>query len=132
MMVMRSRRVGRTRVALQADIVTLCAQRGGMRLVAIAAGDAGRKHAALLERAVIVDLVTHLSVREIMIVRERCDEVRVRERAARDPRLGQSRAPRVTEPARLHFLAQDRRGNTPLRFAGARIRQPGDVGAFIE
>ena len=60
--VMRCGRVFVGRVALQADAVAGRAQLGAMRLVAIAAGDAGREHLALLERAVVVDLVEHLPV----------------------------------------------------------------------
>ena len=37
-------------------------QLGAVRIVAVAAGHAGREHLALLERAVIVDLVEHLPV----------------------------------------------------------------------
>ena len=37
-------------------------QLGAVRIVAVAAGDAGGEHLALLERAVVVDLVAHLPV----------------------------------------------------------------------
>jgi hypothetical protein len=33
-----------------------------MRLMAVAAGDAGREHLALLERSIIIDLIEHLPV----------------------------------------------------------------------
>ena len=49
-------------VALQADAVTRRTKLCAVRLVAVAAGDAGREHLALLERAVVVDLVQHLAV----------------------------------------------------------------------
>ena len=55
--VMRRGRVLVGRVALQADAVARKPQLGAVRLVAVAAGDAGREHLALLERAVVVDLV---------------------------------------------------------------------------
>ena len=60
--VMRDGRVFVGRVTLQTGAVAGEAQLGAMRIVAIAAGDAGREHLALLERAVIVDLVEHLPV----------------------------------------------------------------------
>jgi len=50
------------RVALQTDAVTGYFQLIAVRVVAIAAGDAGRKHFALLERAVIVDFILHLPI----------------------------------------------------------------------
>jgi hypothetical protein len=62
MMVMRDRRVRAGGVALEADAVAGYAKLPGVRLVTIAAGDAGREHLALLERAVFVDLVLHLPV----------------------------------------------------------------------
>ena len=60
--VMRRGRVLVGRMALQADAVARKPQLGAVRLVAVAAGDAGREHLALLERAVVVDLVEHLPV----------------------------------------------------------------------
>ena len=53
---MRGGLVGVGRVTLQADAVPRRAQLGAVRIVAIAAGDAGREHPALLEGAVVVDL----------------------------------------------------------------------------
>src|SRR6516165_7672649 len=62
MMVVRCGRILVGGMALKADAVAGRAKFRGMRLVAVAASDAGREHLALLERAVIVDLVQHLAV----------------------------------------------------------------------
>ena len=59
------------RVALLADAVTRGAKLAAVRLMAVAAGDAGCEHLALLERAVVVDLVAHLSVRLVETPGER-------------------------------------------------------------
>jgi hypothetical protein len=49
-------------VTLQADTLCWSTELGAVRLVTIAAGDAGREHLALLERTIVVDLVQHLAV----------------------------------------------------------------------
>ena len=79
--------VSHGRVALKADLAARRAQGCGMGLVAVAAGDAGREHLALFERAVIVCFlhVPHLSVGFVDPARERRDHVRVGERPARPP-----------------------------------------------
>jgi len=78
MAVMRGGRILVGRVTLQADAVPGRAKFRRVRLVAVAAGDAGREHFALAERAVVVDLVEHLSVGVIEPARERRDGVRFR------------------------------------------------------
>lgn len=75
-------------MALQADAATGQVKLCGMRLMAIAAGNAGRKHSALLEGTVIIDLVLHLSVGLIKSVVEQRDKVSVGQRPARHPILG--------------------------------------------
>ena len=105
MAVVRDRGILVGRVTLQADAVTGRAQLRAVRLVAIAAGDAGREHLALLERAVVVDLVQHLPVGMIEPARERRDDVRVGQRPARNPVLGEFAAARVAQAAGLDLLA---------------------------
>ena len=65
------------RVALLAYAVPRSAKLAAVRLVAVAAGNARGKHLALLERAVVVDLVAHLPVRFVETAGKRRDRVRV-------------------------------------------------------
>ena len=85
---------------LGAGRAELCA----VRLVAVAAGHAGREHPALLERAVIVDLVAHLPVGLIEAARQRRDRHGCRTAGAR-----------VSSPRRIHRGAHDsgRRSRPP-------------------
>ena len=71
------------RMALQADAVAVRAQLKAVRIVAVAAGDAGMEHAALQERAVFIDLVTDLTVGKIQIVVEQRHAITVADRRAR-------------------------------------------------
>ena len=66
-------------VTLQAGAVRFEPQPGAMWVVTIAAGDAGRKHSALLERTVIVGLfpIQHLSVGVIKAAANRRNHVSV-------------------------------------------------------
>ena len=92
-------------VALGAHLVAPGPKPRGVRVVAVRAGDPGVVHAALQERAPVVDLVPHLPVG---VVEARVEErrlVRLGERAARPVILGQQPAPRVAPPARLHLDA---------------------------
>src|SRR6266478_5010678 len=93
-------------MALQAHAVACNTEFGGMGLVAIAAGHAGREHLALLERAVIVDLVEHLPVGMIETAGERRNRVRVGQRSSGEPSLGKLAAPGVAQPAGLDFYTQ--------------------------
>src|SRR3954464_13391063 len=104
----------------------------GVRLVTIAAGAAGREHPALLERAVVVDLVQYLPVGTVEPARQRRDGMRVRERAPRHPRLGKLAAARVTQAAGLDLLAHERGRDAPARVARVRIDRPDDTLAFVE
>jgi hypothetical protein len=58
-------------MTLKAQSVTLKPGLGTMGIVTIAAGHACREHPALLERAVIVDLIKHLAISVIEPARER-------------------------------------------------------------
>ena len=66
-------------VTLQTGVVTRKPQLGAVGIVAIAACDTGRKHLALLERAIIVYFLAihHLSVRMIEAARDRRNHVGV-------------------------------------------------------
>src|SRR3954451_1189743 len=70
-------------MALQADAVARETERGAVWLMAVAAGDPRRKHLALLERAVVVDLVLHLPVGMVEPAAERRDAMCVRKPSAR-------------------------------------------------
>ena len=132
MAVVRDRGIFVGGVTLQADAVSRRTKLGGVRLVAIAAGDAGREHPALLERAVVVDLVQHLPVGTVEPARERRDGMRVRERAPGHPLLGKLAAARVTQAAGLDLLAHERGRDVPARVARVRIDRPDDTVAFVE
>ena len=75
------------RVALQADAVAGHFQLGAVRVVTVAAGDASGEHLALLERAVIIDLVLHLPVGVIEPARERRHRHGYRTAIGRAPNL---------------------------------------------
>ena len=62
-------------VALQAYAVSRRPQLEGMRIVTIAAGDAGVKHSALDEGPVFVNLAFDLSVGKVEILVQDCDAV---------------------------------------------------------
>src|SRR5262249_56712830 len=79
-------------------------QLGAVRLMTIAAGDAGLEHPALLERAVIVNLVEHLPVRLIEALPQRRDSMGVGQRAARDPVLRKAPPERMAQTARVDLL----------------------------
>src|SRR5947199_243189 len=103
-----------------------------VRPVAVAAGDASRKHFALLERAVIIDLIAHLPVGLVVSAPEWRDHMRVRKLASRHPILGELAAARVAQPAALDLLAQQRRREAAPRIAGRRIDWPKDIAPLIE
>ena len=132
MAVVRDRGIFVGGVTLQADAVSRRTKLGGVRLVTIAAGDAGSEHFALLERAVVVDLVQHLPVGTVEPAREQRDRMRVRERAPRHPLLGKFAAARVTQPAGLDLLAHERGRDVAARVARGRIDRPDDTVALVE
>src|SRR4051794_20999532 len=132
MAVVRDRGIFAGGVTLQADAVSRRTKLCGVRLVTIAASDAGREHPALLERAVVVDLVHHLPVSTVEPARERRDGMRIRERAPWRPLLGKLAAARVTQAAGLDLLAHERRRDVPAPVARVRIDRPGDTIALVE
>src|SRR5262249_27401062 len=132
MAVMGGRRVFFRRVTLHADAVAGRAQRRRVRLVAVAAGDAGREHLALLERAVIVDLVLHLAIGVIEPAREGRDQMRVRKPPPGNPVLGELAATRMAKSAGLDLLAQQRRGEVAGGVPRLWIASPDDIAPFVE
>ena len=62
-------------MTLQADVVPWQTQLCAMRLMAVAAGNTGREHFALLERSVVINLILHLPVGMIEPAPERCDDM---------------------------------------------------------
>src|SRR5262245_60270549 len=129
---MRCRRILVGRMTLLADAVAGSAQPGAVRLMAIGAGHACGEHPALLERAVIVDLVAHLPVGMIEPAREPRDDMRIGQRPAGSPVLGKLAAARMAQAAGLDLLAQHGGRDAPLPVAGARIDRPGDVEPLVE
>ena len=91
-----------------------------------------RQHLALLERAVVVDLVEHLTVGMIEPAGKWRDEMRVGQRLSGNPILGKFRAARVAKAAGLDLLAEHRRRIVTRSIAGFRIDRPGNVAAFIK
>jgi hypothetical protein len=103
-----------------------------MRLMAVAAGDSGREHLALLERAVVVDFVQHLPVDMVEPAGERRDPMRVRQPSPRDPLLRERAPACVTEPAGFHFLAQRGRRKGVGRVPCAGINRRDAIAPLVE
>ena len=87
------------RVAARAERVTFGSQRGRMRLVAVAAGNAGRVHRTLQKGSVNVDLVENLTVCVIQALIEEDRPVAVQKRCAVRVIVRQLRASRVANRA---------------------------------
>jgi hypothetical protein len=85
------------RMALQADAFARCSKFRAVRLVAIAAGDAGGEHLALLERRIVIGLfdIANLAVGMIGIAREPFNCMGLRQPLTRHPIFVKSGAPRV-------------------------------------
>src|SRR5713226_9057256 len=106
MMVVRDGSVFVRQMTLRADPVPRSAKLSGVGLVAITAGDSGREHSALLERAVIVDLLAHLAVGFVEPAGKRRDHMRVGKPMPRHPVLGKCAAARMAQAASLDLLAE--------------------------
>ncbi len=117
-------------VTLQADAIGRSAELGAVRLVAIAAGDTRREHLALLERAVVVDLVQHLPVGLIKSLTYRRDCVRLGKPSARSPCFGELAAASVAEAAGFDLRPQDSRRAAANGIAGHGIDRPGRITPF--
>src|SRR5580700_3872045 len=103
-----------------------------MRFVAVAAGHPGRKHLALLERAVIVDFVEHLPVGMIEPASDNGDHVRVGQGLSWNPVLREFSASRVAEPAGLDLPARQGRSDIAMWIAGFGIRLPGNAVPLVQ
>src|SRR5215471_264527 len=90
----------------------------------VAAGDTGREHLALFERAVIVDLVKHLPVSMIEPAPERRDNVRVRQPLSGSPIFQEGAAAGMAKSAGLHLLAQGGRRRVAHCVSRARVDCP--------
>src|SRR5262245_38677155 len=112
-------------VTLQAGAVAGSAELAAMRLVAIAAGHARREHLALLERAVVVDLVPHLPVGVVKTVAYRRDHMCVGQPSTRNPCFGGLAAASVTKAAGLDLRSQGSRRAAANSVAGRGIDRPG-------
>ena len=131
MAVVRDRGIFAGGVTLQADAVSRRTKLCGVRLVTIAAGDAGREHPALLERAVVVDLVQHLPVGTVEPARQRrghaCPRASAPAPTPRKTRRGARDTGRRSRPP----CARAGR-DVPARVARGRIDRPDDTVAFVE
>ncbi len=119
-------------VALQADRIALQNRLAAVRVVAVAAGDAGREHPALLEGSVVVDLAQHLAVGLIEAPVQRRHDMRLRQPAAGLPVLRRAAAPRMAQPAGLDLLAQRPGRCAAVRVACRRVGRPGDVAPLVQ
>src|SRR6266566_5854016 len=96
-------------MALRTEAIALGQQLRAVRVVTVRAGDAGGMHAALQERAVLVDLAVDLSVGVIETRLEQRRQIAVEVGLARHWALGDHFAARVTcgtslELGRRQFL----------------------------
>src|SRR5262249_8924205 len=119
-------------VALSADTILGKAKLGAMRLMAITAGYAGGKHLALLERAIVVDLIKHLAVGLIDAATDRRNGMRLRQPSTRQPVLGELSTPSMTKAAGLRLFAQGEGQFATRGIAGLCLHRPGNVATFIE
>ena len=103
-----------------------------MGFVTIAASHSGCEHLALLERAVIVDLVEHLPVGMVKPADEGGDRVSIGQWLSRYPVLRKFPASRMAQPAGINFPARNRRGDTALWIAGFGIGLPGNAVPLVK
>ena len=118
------------RMALQADAVARIADLGAVRIVTIAARHARGEHAALLERAVVENLVVHLPGGIIEPARQVRHRMGVRQPASWNPVLRELPASRMAHAAALHLRAQGCGRRASARAAGLSVDRPGHVEAF--
>jgi hypothetical protein len=132
MVLMCGVRIFVARVTFEADSITRKPQLGAVWVVAIATGDARGEHLALLERAVIIDLVEHLTVGRIKPSAKECYGMRVGEPLAGDPILRELTAACVAQPAGLNLLAQPGWRYATLGLAAFRVVVPSHPVSFAE
>src|SRR5450432_45533 len=117
------------RVTLETGTVAGEPQFRAVGIVAIAAGNAGGEHLALLERAVIVGLlgVQHLSVGLIETPGDRQNHVGIGQRLSGSPAFRKFTAPGVTEAAGFHLGTQRARRAAASDIAGFGIGYPNRI-----
>ena len=123
--------VARGRVALRAGGVAGQPHLLGVRIVAVAAGDARLVHLALAERAPDEHLVLLLAVGVVEALAQRDRQEMVEQPVAGAPTLGELAAPRVAARAGLHLVVGGARLAAP-RVAGGGILRPSDATALVE
>src|SRR5262245_14725870 len=100
--------------------------------VAIAAGNAGCEHFALLKRAVVVDLIEHLPVGLIKAPANRRNGVCLRQPLTREPAFRKLTTTRMTQTARLRLFAQAKGQLAARRIATSLINRPVNVATLVE
>ena len=121
-------------VTLLAYTVARNAKLGAMGIVAIAAGNAGSEHLALLKWAVVVDLlsISHLPICVVLFMRQRRDQVCGRQPTAGYPVLIELRAPGVTKTTGLNLFAKQSRRPIAVRILFRVIMLPNDPIALVK
>src|SRR5262247_1465823 len=118
-------------MTLQADTVPGRAKFSAVGFVAIAAGNAGGEHLALLERTVVVDLVEHLPVGLIKAPANRRNGVCFRQPFTRQPVFRKLTSTRMTQTAGLRLFAQAKGQLAARRVATSLINRPVDVATLV-
>src|SRR5262249_48299957 len=95
-------------------------------------GNAGGEHLALLERAVVVDLVEHLPVGLIKAPANRRNGVCFRQPFTRQPVFRKLTSTRMTQTAGLRLFAQAKGQLAARRVATSLMNRPVDVATLVE
>src|SRR5262245_5391322 len=121
-------------MTLAADAISWRAKRGTMWVVAIAAGHPQRKHLALPERQVVVDLfnVAHLPVGISQVSIHRRDQVSLRKQLPGHPFFRELRTSGMAEAACFNLLPHAQRHSIALRHSGFCVRSPRGTAALVE
>ena len=103
----------------------------GMRVVAVAAGDAGLVHLALAEGPPDEHLVLLLAIGMVEALAQRHRQEMVEQAIAGTPAFGELAAPRVAACAGLHLVVGGAR-RAAARVARGGVDDPRDIAAFVE
>ncbi len=124
----------RRQMTLRTDIAGRAAgvQRTGVGIVAVAAGDAGAVHAALHERTVDIHLVLDLAIREIQMLVQQRQPVRVGKRLPVLVLGGDDPTPRVAAATGLRLLCHSDGCLAALRNTCCRVHVPGGIPVVVE
>ena len=115
--------VFRRQVALRADRIAGRARLARMRIVAVAAGNAGCMHLALQERADVVHLIELLAIGEIQAIAQQRNVMRLEQPAVVIHALGERRTARMALRADAEFPAGSQL-HAARRVAGRRHGAP--------